>query len=177
MAHCDIPLSSGGYPDGPSPETMGGVPEWVRFDRTDVSAVVALVQAVAEAGDAGEHGDGVEVVIEVPRKGWFRRLFDDGQPEQARIGVTKPGGEVRYPFHVHLVTDHGGRAARRLPRTPGWAASNSAGEAFWMQKGRAGTEPDWPALVTGALGALAVLRSDARNRGWRAMVDRAVQRT
>jgi hypothetical protein len=152
------------------------VPDWVVFTRTDADRVVGLVREVADAADAGEHGDGVEVVIEVPRKGWWRRLFDDGLPEQARIGVTKPGGEVRYPFHIHLVTDQRGRAVRRLPRTPGWAASNSAGEAFWMQKGQPRDEPDWPALVAGALTALAALRPDAKPRGWRATVDRAVRR-
>ncbi len=135
-----------------------------------------MVRTVADAADPGEHGDGVEVVIEVPRKGWFRRLFDDGLPEQARIGVTKPGGEVRYPFHVHLVTDAGGKAARRLPRTPGWAASNSAGQAFWIQKGGPGEAYDWAALVSGTLTALSALRSDAKDRGWRARVDRDVKR-
>lgn len=155
---------------------MAGVPEWVTFTRTDADRVVGLVRDVADAGDPGEYGDGVEVVIEVPRKGWFRRLFDDGLPEQARIGVTKPGGEVRYPFHIHLVTDQRGRAVRRLPRTPGWAASNSAGEAFWMQKGQPKDAPDWPALVAGALRALTALRPDAKPRGWRATVDRGVKR-
>jgi hypothetical protein len=149
---------------------------WVKFARTDAGAVVALVRAVAEAADPGDHGDGVEVVIEAPRKGWFRRLFDDRTPEQARIGVTKPGGEVRYPFHIQLVTDRGGAAVRRLPRTPGWATSNSAGLAFVIQKGPPEARPDWAGLVDGAIGALSVLRRDASDRGWRAMVDRTVQR-
>jgi len=153
------------------------VPEWVRFARTDASAVVAMVRAVADSTDAGEHGDGVEVVIEVPRKGWFRRLFDDGLPEQARIGVTKPGGEVRYPFHVHLVTDHGGAAVKRLPQAPGWAVSNSAGNAFAIQKGRPDDPYDWAGLVSGALRSLSALRPDAKDRGWRATVDREVKRT
>src|SRR5262245_50652723 len=61
------------------PDTMAGVPDWVKFKRSDTSAVIALVKAVAEANDPGEHGDGVEVVIEAPRKGWFGRLFDDGK--------------------------------------------------------------------------------------------------
>jgi len=153
------------------------VPEWVRFERTDVSAVVALVRAVADAADPGEHGEGVDVVIEAPRKGWLRRLLDeDGLPEQARIGVTKPGGEVRYPFHVHLVTDEGGAAARRLPRRPGWAVSNSAGLAFLVQKGGPGAGYDWTGLVGGALAALSTLRPDADDDGWRASVDRAIQR-
>src|SRR2546423_15651661 len=105
------------------------------FPRADAGRVVELVRAVAESADPGEHGDGVEVVIEVPRKGWWRRLFDDGLPEQARIGGPKPGGEGRYPFHIHLVPDQRGRAERRPPRTPGWAASNPADHAVSRQKG------------------------------------------
>jgi hypothetical protein len=155
---------------------MAGVPEWVEFRRSDAAAVVALVRAVAEAADPGEHGDGVEVVIEVPRRGWFRRLFDDGQPEQARIGVTKPGGEVRYPFHVQLITDAGGKAAHRVPRAPGWATSNSAGLAFLMRKGRPEDGYDWADLVTGTVNALTRLRPDAKEKRWRAAIDRAVRR-
>jgi hypothetical protein len=153
------------------------VPDWVRFKRSDASPVIALVQAVAEAADPGEHGDGVEIVIEPPRKGWFGRLLDDGHPEQARIGVTKAGGEVRYPFHVHLVTDNGGKAARRVPRQPGWAVSNSAGLAFLIQKGRPEDRYDWDGLVAGAVAALSALRPDADDKGWRAAVDRSPQRS
>jgi hypothetical protein len=154
---------------------MTGVPDWVEFRRSEAAAVIELVRAVATTGDPGEHGDGVEVVIEAPRKGWVGRLLDDGQPEQARIAVTKFGGAVRYPFHVHLVTDHGGAAARRLPRLPGWAVSNSNGLAFLIQKG-SGDRWDWPALVGGAVAALSALRPDADDEGWRAGVDRAVRR-
>jgi hypothetical protein len=152
------------------------VPDWVKFHRSDATEVIALVRAVAAAADAGEHGDGVEVVIEAPRRGWFGRLRDDGLPEQARIAVTKRGGELRYPFHVHLVTDHGGAAARRVPHLPGWATSNSAGLAFLVQKGRSQDRYDWAALVGGAVAALSALRPDAGERGWRAGVDRAVRR-
>jgi hypothetical protein len=155
----------------------GGVAEWMEFRRSDAAAVIDLVRAVAEATDPGEHGDGVEVVIEAPRKGWFGRLADDGLPEQARIGVTKFGGAVRYPFHVHLVTDRGGAAARRLPRQRGWAVSNSNGLAFLIQKGGSGDRPDWAALVSGAVAALSALRPDADDEGWRAGIDRAVRRT
>ena len=147
----------------------------MEFRRTDLIAVVELVRGVAEVADPGEHGDGVEVVIEAPRKGWVGRLLDDGQPEQARIAVTKFGGAVRYPFHVQLVTDHGGAAARRLPRVPGWAVSNSNGLAFLIQKGT-GERWDWAALVGGAVAALSALRPDADEDGWRAGVDRAVRR-
>jgi len=153
------------------------VPEWVEFRRSDAEAVIELVRTVAESADPGEHGDGVEVVIEAPRKGWLGRLLDDGQPEQARIGVTKSGGAVRYPFHIHLVTDHGGAAARRLPRLRGWAVSNSNGLAFLIQKGRSEDRYNWAALVGGAVAALSALRPDADDGGWRAGIDRTVQRT
>jgi hypothetical protein len=148
----------------------------VEFRRSDATVVVELVRRVAETGDPGQHGDGVEVVIEAPRRGWLGRLVDDGLPEQARIAVTKFGGAVRYPFHVQLVTDHGGTAARRLPRVPGWAVSNSDGLAFLIQKGRGGDRYDWAALVGGAFAALSALRPDAGDDGWRAGVDRAVRR-
>jgi len=137
--------------------------------------VVGLVRRVAEAADPGEHGDGVEVVIEAPGRGWLGRVLDDGLPEQARIAVTKFGGAVRYPFHVQLVSDHGGRATHRLPRLPGWAVSDSNGVAFLMQKGQ-GDRFDWAALVGGALAGLAALRPDAVDAGWRAGVDRGIRR-
>ena len=148
----------------------------MEFRRTDLIAVVELVRGVAEVADPGEHGDGVEVVIEAPRRGWLGRVLDDGLPEQARIAVTKFGGAVRYPFHVQLVTDQGGRAADRLPRLPGWTVSNSGGRhsggwAFLMQKGE-GDRFDWAALVGGALAGLSALRPDAVDAGWRAGVDR-----
>ena len=155
----------------------GGVPDWVEFRRSDASEVIELVRAVARAADPGEHGDGVEVVVEAPRRNWFGRLRDDGLPEQARIGVTKAGGIVRYPFHVHLVTDHGGAAVRRVPRLPGFATSNSAGLAFLIQKGGSADQHDWASLVSGAITALSALRPDADEGGWRAAIDRSIRRT
>jgi hypothetical protein len=149
----------------------------VEFRRSDATEVIDLVRAVARDADPGEHGDGVEVVIEAPRRNWFGRLRDDGLPEQARIGVTKAGGVVRYPFHIHLVTNHGGEAARRVPRLSGWATSNSAGLAFLVQKGRSGDRLDWPSLVGGAVAALSALRPDAGELGWRAVIDRSVRRS
>jgi len=148
----------------------------VEFRRSDAALVIDLVRAVAETGDPGVHGDGVEVVIEAPRRGWFGRLLDDGVPEQARIAVTKFGGAVRYPFHVHLVTDDGGSATRRLPRLPGWAVSNSNGLAFLILKG-GGERYDWAALVGGAVAALSALRPDADEEGWRAGIDRDIHRS
>jgi hypothetical protein len=151
---------------------------WVGFRRADAGAVVAMVRAVAEAGDPGEHGDGVEVVVEAPRRGWLSRLFDrDGRPDHARIVVTKAGGEVGYPFDIQLVTNAGGRAARRVPVTPGWARSNSAGLAFVIQKGSAGRPYAWDELVAGAIGALSwQRRRRTPERGWRAAVDRSIRR-
>ncbi len=155
---------------------MGGVPDWVEFHRSDADAALRLVRAVADAADPGERGDGVEVVIEAPKPGWLTGLFGDHQPDQARIAVTKAGGIVRYPFHVRLITDHGAKAAHRVPRLPGWAASDSAGLAFLVLKGRAADRPDWATLVGGAVAALSALRPDARDDGWRVAVDRAVDR-
>ena len=151
---------------------------WVDFRRADAGTVVALVRAVAGAGDPGEHGHGVEVVVEAPPLRWLARLFDrDGRPDQARIAVTKNGGVVAYPFDIRLVTGDGGRAARRVPVTPGWARSDSAGEAFVIQKGRPGDPYAWDELVAGAVAALCALRRKAPDAGWRARVDRAIRRT
>jgi hypothetical protein len=150
--------------------------DWVGFRRSDASAVIAIVRDVAQAADPGEHGDGVEVVIEAPRPGLVQRLFGDHAPDQARIVVSRPGGEVRYPYNVQLVTDHGADAAHRVPRVHGWAASNSAGLAFLVQKGSLADPPDWAGLVGGAVAALSALRPEAGDRGWRAAVDRSVSR-
>jgi len=153
---------------------------WVEFSRADVDsvgAVIDMVRSVAEARDPGLHGDGVEVVIEAPRLRWYTRLRDsDGRPDQARIIVTKSGGEVGYPFDVRLVTGEGGRAARRVPHRRGWARSNSAGVAYVIQKGRAGAPYSWGDLVFGAIAALVALRGNAPDGGWRATVDRSVRR-
>ncbi len=152
-------------------------PGWVGFRRADASAVIDMVRAVAEARDPGAFGDGVEVVIEAPRRGWLARLFDrDGLPDQARIIVTKHGGEVGYPFDIQLLTDSGGRAARQVPVRRGWARSNSAGIAYLIQKGRPGAAYSWGDLVGGAIAALCALRDKHPEKGWRATVDRSVRR-
>ncbi len=150
---------------------------WVAFRRSDATAVIGLVRAVAEAADPGEHGDGVEVVVETPRLGLLAGLFRDRVPDQARVVVTRAGGVVGYPFSIQVVSEHGGRAARLVPARPGWATSDSAGLAFVVQKGRPGTRYDWGGLVGGAVAALCALQGDLPDEGWRAMVDRAVQRT
>lgn len=149
--------------------------DWVIFDRRDPAVVVELIRAVAATGDPGEFGDGVEVVIEAPAPTLLRDIFG-AEPASAHIAVTKPGGEVGYPFHVRITSDQGGDAGQRVPRRPGWAISNSAGLAFLMQKGAAGAPPDWPDLVRGAIEALTALRTDAGDLGWRAAVDRSVFR-
>ena len=96
------------------------VDSWVPFRRSDTAKVVDLVRAVADARDPGEHGQGVEVVVEAPRERlwrgrWWQALFNrDDALAQARIVVTRDGGEVRYPFDIQLVTAHGADAAHRL---------------------------------------------------------------
>ncbi len=145
------------------------------FRRSDPAKVVELVRTVADARDPGEHGQGVEVVVEAPRQRWWRALFNrDDTLAQARIVVTRDGGEVRHPFDIQLVTAHGADAAHRLGRRTGWAVSNSNGQAFLIQKG---PRPDYAELVTGAVEALAKLRRQPRDGGWRARVDRAITRS
>jgi len=151
---------------------------WVGFRASDAATVIALVQDIASARDAGEHGHGVEVVLEAPRTHWFRALFNsDNRLAQARIVVTRAGGEVAYPFDVQLVTAYGGNAAHRVGYRPGWAASNSDGLAFLVQKGAPGTRFDFPGLVITAVAALAELRRRPKDKGWRARVDRSVLRS
>lgn len=158
---------------------MGAVETWLTFRRSDVRRVIDLVRSVADARDPGEHGHGVEVVVEAPRKKWWRALFNrDDTLAQARIVVTRAGGEVGYPFDVRLVTGFGGDAAHRVGASPGWAVSDTEGMAFLIQKGRPGARYDFPALVDGSVAALATLRTSAPpDNGWRVMVDRAVLRS
>ncbi|WP_432829742.1 hypothetical protein [Dactylosporangium sp. CA-092794] len=152
--------------------------KWVAFRRSRPERVVELVRQVAAAKDPGEHGHGVEVVVEAPRTKWWKALFNhDDRLAQARIVVTREGGEVRYPFDIQLVTAYGGNAAHRLGSRPGWAMSNSAGMAFVIQKGTHRTAFDFEELTAGAVAALAKLRRKPQERGWRARVDRAVKRT
>jgi hypothetical protein len=154
------------------------VEEWVAFRRSRIERVVELVRGVAEAGDPGEHGHGVEVVVEAPRKKWWMALFNrDDTLAQARIVVTRDGGEVRYPFDIQLITAYGANAAHRLGTRPGWAVSNSHGMAFVIQKGTHRTAYDFEELTTGAVAALATLRTHPPDRGWRARVDRTIRRT
>jgi hypothetical protein len=153
------------------------VADWISFRTSTLASVVELVRTVADARDPGEHGHGVEVVISSPRARWWKALFDhDNRVAEARIVVTRPGGEVGYPFSVQLVTAYGGDAAHRLLPPKGWAGSNSAGLAFLVYKGRPGALPDYPALVTGTVNALLALRRRPRRTGWRARIDRAIHR-
>ena len=155
---------------------MDSTAGWVQFRRSDATAVIDMVRAVAEAADPGEHGDGVEVVVETPKLGFFQGLFRDRVPDQARLVVTRAGGAVGYPFSIQIVSEHGGRAARLVSARPGWATSDSAGLAFVVQKGRPDARFDWGGLVGGAVAALCALQDDLPDDGWRAMVDRAVKR-
>jgi hypothetical protein len=157
---------------------MGAVERWLPFRRSRPHRVVDLVRRVAESRDAGEHGDGVEVVLEAPRTKWWRALFNhDDTLAQARIVVTREGGEVRYPFDIQLVTAYGANAAHRLGTRPGWAVSNSAGVAFVIQKGTHRDGFDFEELTAGAVAALAKLRRKPQERGWRARIDRSVRRS
>jgi hypothetical protein len=153
----------------------------VRFHRLDPTPVVELLRRVADTRDAGEHGDGVEVVVESPRPRWWMDLFGRADQVQARIIVTKAGGEVAYPFDVRLVSDHGGRAARRAGNGlvgpgQGWATSITDGEAYLVRKGRPGAAPDWPSLAGGAMTAAKTLAGKVSDRGWRVRVDRSIRR-
>ena len=157
---------------------MGAVVDagWIEFRRSDPTAVIDMVRVVAAAADPGEYGDGVEVVIETPLPGRLARLMRRRHRAQARVVVTKPGGVVAYPFDIRLVTEHDGKAARRVGAGPGWAMSDSAGLAFLIQKGRRGADPDFDELVGTAVTALKKLRPRTSEGGWRAMIDRSVVR-
>ncbi|HET8683044.1 MAG TPA: hypothetical protein VFM54_14425 [Micromonosporaceae bacterium] len=156
-------------------------PGWVAFHRRDTTPVVELVRRVAEARDPGEHGDGVEVVVESPAAGRLADLLGRADSVQARIIVTKVGGEVAYPFDVRLVSEDGAEAARRAGASlvgpgRGWATSETDGEAFLVHKGRPGAGPDWAELTAGTVTALVTLAGEVGDEGWRARVDRAVRR-
>jgi hypothetical protein len=156
-------------------------PGWVQFHRQDATPVVDLLRTVADARDAGEHGDGVEVVVESPKPSWLADLFGRADHVQARIIVTKSGGEVTHPVDVQLISDRGGRAARRAGRGlvgpgRGWATSNTDGRAYLVRKGRPHDPVDWTALAGGTMTALGVLAGRVKDKGWRVRVDRAVKR-
>ena len=143
--------------------------------------MVELLRGAADVRDSGAYGDGVEVVVESPRPGWWADLFGRADHVQARIIVTKVGGDVSYPFDVHLIADGGGRAAHRAGRGlvgpgRGWATSVTAGEAFLVRKGRPDEPPDWLTLAAGTLAAMKTLAGRVPDRGWKVRVDRALQR-
>lgn len=172
---------------------------WVTFRRRDLSGIVRVVREVAESGDAGAYGHGVEVVVESPRRHWWRRVFDRSERDQARIAVTGPSGIAGYPIHVRLVSGFGTDAADKVDRRDHWATSvtsmrlvgahapsvaahpHVAGEAFIVLKH--GPGPTFDAaeaaqeVVAGAVAALADLHPFTSDRGWRARVERQIQRT
>jgi hypothetical protein len=167
------------------------------FRRRDLSAVTQIVREVTASGDPGMHGHGVEVVLESPRRRWWRRIIDRSARDRARIAVTGESGAVGYPIHVRLVTGFGAGATRRVDRRDGWATSvttvapASAGhpraaehpagaEAILMLKRGSvpGFEPVEAAaeVVEGTVAALADLHPFSPDRGWRAWVDRDILR-
>jgi hypothetical protein len=172
---------------------------WTSFRRRDQTEVVRLVLSVVSSGDAGTFGHGVEVVVDSPHHRWWRRIFDRAERDRARIAVTGPGGQVGYPMHVRLVTGFGAHAVHKVDRRDGWATSvtsmsavpaggvpglrphpHLAGEAILMLK--RGARPDFdPAdaaaeVVAGTVAALADLHPFSPDRGWRARIDRDVER-
>jgi hypothetical protein len=178
---------------------------WSSFRRRDLTEAVRIVRDVASSGDGGAYGHGVEVVLESPHHHWWRRLFDRAARDQARIAVTGPGGRVGYPIHVRLVTGYGAHAVGKVDRRDRWATSvtsmthvparsgpagsgpllaphpHEQGEAILMLK--RGTRPRFDVedaaseVVAGTVAALADLHPFSPDRGWRARVDRDVQRT
>jgi hypothetical protein len=157
-------------------------PGWVQFHRSDATPVIELLRTVADARDPGEHGDGVEVVVESPKPSWLADLFGRADHVQARIIVTKCGGEVTYPFDVHLVSDRGGNAARRAGQDlvgpgKGWATSDTDGRAYLVRKGHPHDPPDWTILAGGTMTALGVLAGRVKDKGWRVRIDRSVRRS
>ena len=167
---------------------MIGVPDnvsasWTTFTRRDLRTLTDVLRAVAVSGDAGRHGHGVEVVIESPPLRVWERVFRLRQRrrerDSARIAVTNADGHCGYPVHVRLDTTHGAVAAKHIARRPGWATSNTAGQAILMMKARAAATADYDALelATGTVDALADLHWREPMRGWRFRVDRMVIRT
>lgn len=157
-------------------------PDWVPFDRSDATPVIELLRTVAEAADPGEHGDGVEVVVDSPKPSWLADLFGRADHVQARIIVTKSGGEVTYPFDVHLISDRGGSAARKAGRElvgpgRGWATSDTDGRAYLVRKGKPHDPLDWVTLAKGTMTALGALAGRVKDRGWRVRIDRSVRRS
>ncbi|HEY7177505.1 MAG TPA: hypothetical protein VH442_21520, partial [Micromonosporaceae bacterium] len=98
--------------------------------------------------------------------------------DRARIAVTDAHGHCGYPVYVRLDTTHGGAATRHVVRRPGWATSNTVGQAILMMKARAAGTDGYDAveLATGTVDALSDLHWREPVRGWRFRVDRAVLR-
>lgn len=161
---------------------------WTDFTRHDLARLVDEVRNVAVSGDRGEHGHGVEVLVESPPlhawQRWFRRR--PRERDRAAIAVTNGRGVAKYPVHIRLYTTHGADAARKVDRRPGWATSNTVGQAILMMKARAathgaaaglGTDPlDADELATGTVAALDDLHLFSPKKGWRFRVDRLVTR-
>ncbi len=92
--------------------------------------------------------------------------------------MTDGRGRSGHPVHIRLYTTQGPAAGRRLDRRPGWATSNTAGQAILMMKARA-TRYGYDAveMATGTVNALADLHGREPVGSWRFRVERAVVRT
>jgi hypothetical protein len=163
----------------PLPET--GPERWTTFMRGDLQSLIEVVQCIATSGDAGAYGYGVEVIVESPTlPRWERLLARPGHHhdrDRAHIAVTDGRGRSGHPVHIRLYTTHGPAAGRHLDRRPGWATSNTAGQAILMMKARATTcGYDAVELATGTVNALADLHGRDPVGSWRFRVERAVVR-
>jgi hypothetical protein len=140
-----------------------------------------VLQRVAVSGDGGAHGFGVEVVVESPTpRTWEWSPARWGQrhdPDRAHIAVTDRRGRCGYPVHVRLHTARGAEAGRHLDRRPGWATSNTAGQAILMMKAAAAASGyDVVELAIGTVNALADLQRHESVGDWQFRIDRAVIR-
>jgi hypothetical protein len=164
----------------PLPET--GPERWTTFTRSDLRALIEVLQCIATSGDAGAYGYGVEVIVESPTlRPWERLLARPGHHhdrDSAHIAVTDGRGRSGQPVHIRLYTTYGPAAGRHVDRRPGWATSNTAGQAILMMKARATTnEYDAVELATGTVNALADLHGRDPVGSWRFRIERAVVRT
>lgn len=162
------------------PPTVPG--PWTTFHRPDLRALIEVVQRIAASGDPGAFGCGVEIVVESPTlPRWEHLLARPGHHHDrdgAHIAVTDGQGRSGYPVHIRLYTTHGPAAGRHLDRRPGWATSDTVGQAILMMKARAATcGYDAVELATGTVNALADLHGRDPIGGWRFRVERTVVRT
>jgi hypothetical protein len=154
---------------------------WTTFARADLRGLVETLLRVAASGDGGAFGFGIEVVVESPTPSWElspARWGPRHDPDRAHIALTDGHGRCGYPVHVRLFTRRGPQAGRHIDRRPGWATSNTAGQAILMMKAATAADGyDAVELATGTVNALADLQRRERAGEWRFRVERAVIRT